>query len=180
MARKQLRRHVGRSTRRALVGLLTGETGESEVGDPRAAAAVDHHVGRLQIAVQDAALVGSGQPGTQLPRNLDRLLQRRSPEPAQDGAQVLAVDVLHRQEELAVGLADVVHATDVGVRDLPRHANLVAQACQRRRIVGEMGGQELQRDRLAELQVVGAVDLAHAAPAEQPDDAVALAESRSR
>ncbi len=37
-------------------------------------------------------------------------------------------------------------------------------------------GQELERDRLAELQVVGAVDLAHAAAAEQPDDAVALGE----
>ena len=41
-------------------------------------------------------------------------------------------------------------------------------------------GQELERDRLAELQVVGAVDLAHAAAAEQADDAIAAAEDRAR
>ena len=44
---------------------------------------------------------------------------------------------------------------------------------------GEPRGQELQRDRLAELEVVGAVDLAHAAAAEQADDPVALREHRA-
>ncbi len=40
--------------------------------------------------------------------------------------------------------------------------------------------QELQRDRLAELQVVGAIDLAHAAAAEQADHAVAAGEHDTR
>ena len=40
-------------------------------------------------------------------------------------------------------------------------------------------GQELQRDRLPELQVVGAVDLAHAAAPDEADDAVALDEERA-
>ena len=42
------------------------------------------------------------------------------------------------------------------------------------------GRQELERDRLAELQVVGAKDLAHAAAAQTLDDAVASAEKRAR
>jgi len=35
------------------------------------------------------------------------------------------------------------------------------------RVVGEVPGQALDRDRALELEVVGAVDLAHPAPAEQ-------------
>ena len=40
----------------------------------------------------------------------------------------------------------------------------------------DVARQELQRDGLAELQVVGAVDLAHAAFAEQADHAIAVGE----
>ena len=40
------------------------------------------------------------------------------------------------------------------------------------RVAAERFGQELERDRLAEPQIVGAVDLAHAAAAEQADDAI--------
>ena len=36
----------------------------------------------------------------------------------------------------------------------------------------QQGGQELEGDGLAELQVVGPVHLAHAAPAQEADDAV--------
>ena len=45
--------------------------------------------------------------------------------------------------------------------------------------IGQMPRQELQRHGLAELQIVGAVDLAHAAAAEQADDPVALGEDRA-
>ena len=43
-------------------------------------------------------------------------------------------------------------------------------------VVGDGFGQEFERDRLVERQIVGAVDLAHAALAEHGDDAVAAAE----
>ena len=43
----------------------------------------------------------------------------------------------------------------------------------------EVVGQELQRDGLAELEIVGAVDLAHAAAAERRDDAEAAGEERA-
>ena len=97
----------------------------------------------------------------------DALQQRR---------QVLAVDVLHRQEVLPVDLADVVDAADVRMRELPRDADFGEEALAADRIARQRARQELQRDRLSELEVVGAVDLAHAAAAEQADDAVAVGE----
>jgi hypothetical protein len=48
------------------------------------------------------------------------------------------------------------------------------------RIAIDRFGQELERDRLSELQVVGAVDLAHAPLADATDDAVTIVEDRAR
>ena len=81
--------------------------------------------------------------------------------------QILAVDVLHRQERVAFELADVVDAADVRMRHLPRHPHFGVELREARGIAIHGLGQELERDRLAELQVVGAVDLAHAALAER-------------
>ena len=50
--------------------MLAGEAGQAEVGQAHPAAAVDHHVGRLEVAVQDALLVGRGQAGADLARDL--------------------------------------------------------------------------------------------------------------
>ncbi len=53
------------------------------------------------------------------------------------------------------------------------------QLRQPRRIAVDVGRQELQRDRLAELQIVRAVHLAHPAAADAFDDAIAAAEERA-
>ena len=80
---------------------------------------------------------------------------------------------------MAVDLVDVVDAAHVRVRDLPRHPHFGVELRQARGIAIDVGRQELQRDRLAELQIVGAIDLAHAAAAQPSDDAVAAAEKGS-
>ena len=49
--------------------------------------------------------------------------------------EILAVDVLHRQERRAVDLVDVVDAADVGVRDLPRHPHFGVELRQSCRIL---------------------------------------------
>ena len=46
-------------------------------------------------------------------------------------------------------------------------------------LVGAERGEELECHRLAQLQVVGAIDVAHPAAAEQSDDAIASIENRS-
>ena len=48
--------------------------------------------------------------------------------------EILAVDVLHREERAAVDLVDVVDAADVGVRDLPRHPHFGVELRQARGI----------------------------------------------
>ena len=90
--------------------------------------------------------------------------------------EILAVHVLHREERQAVDLADVVHAADVLVRDLAREPHLGVELREPHRVGLERRRQELQRDRLPELEVVGAVDLAHPALALAIDDAVAAVE----
>ena len=108
-------------------------------------APVDHHVGRLQVAVEDAAVVRGGQAGAELPRDSSALSAGRRPIRREQRRQVLAVDVLHRQELLAVGLADVVDAADVRVRDLARDPHLVVEPRQRARLVAaERAGRNLR------------------------------------
>ena len=84
------------------------------------------------------------------------------------------------RKTLALGLADVVHAADVGMRDPARDAHFVAEALERRSSSVCGFGQELQRDGLAQPEVVGAIDLAHAAAAQQRDHAIAFGDDQAR
>ena len=83
------------------------ETGQAEVGDSSAAAAVDHHVGRLQVAMQNALIVGRGKAGAELARDLQRLLVGQAADPPQQRGEVLAVDVLHGDEVLTLELSPI-------------------------------------------------------------------------
>jgi hypothetical protein len=89
--------------------------------------AVDHDVGRLQIAVQHAPLVCRGDARAELSRDVDRLVLRDAPDAPEQRREILAVDVLHREEAAAVGVAEVVQAADVLARDLPGDAKLVVK-----------------------------------------------------
>ena len=63
---------------------------------------------------------------------------------------------------------------------VPGDAHFVVELREARRIVRDVVGQELEGDRLSELEVVGAVDLAHAAAPERRDDAEAAGEDGAR
>ena len=71
-------------------------------------------------------------------------------------------------------------AADVLVADAAGEADLGAHAVGEGRVCGDAGGEELDGDGLAQLEVVGAVDLAHSAAAEEGDDAVALGDGVAR
>ena len=101
------------------------------------------------------------------------LVLRKAADAPQQGRQVFAVDVLHGEESLAIDFAHVVDAANVGMRDAAGDADFVAKALEQTFVARGFVGQKLERDRLAERQIVGAVDFAHAAFAEQRDDAVA-------
>ena len=127
-----------------------------------------------------ASLVGGRQSRAQLPRDVGGFVFGEAADPAERGRQIFPVHVLHRQIQDAVGFTDVVDAADVRVRDLPRRAHLVVKLRETHRIVTKVLGQELQRDRLPEAHVIGAIDLAHPAAPEKADDAVARIEQRTR
>ena len=163
--------HVGgRALARPITAHGRRGLGEPEVGDAKDAAFVDHDVGGLQVTVHDTLLVGGGNAGAELARQPRRLSGFEPAAPAQEPRQVLAGDPLHGQEVASVGLADVPDPTDVRVRDLARDSDLVEQTLEPVGVLTQLRRQELERDDLVELEVMGAVDLTHpAAPGETLD-----------
>ena len=181
LAGELLGRHVLRRAGERRVVVVAARGRDAEVGDADVAVAVDHHVGRLQIAVQHAALVRRGDAGAQLARDLDRLVLRDAADAAEQRREILAVDVLHREEAAAVGVAEVVEPAR---RSCARPGARCAARCGTARAAlssaADAFGQELQRDRLIEREIVGAVHFAHAAAAEQRDQAVAAGDDGAR
>ena len=62
------------------------------------------------------------------------------------------------------------------MRDLAGDTDLVEQALQPVGVPGQRLGQELEGDGLIEIEVVGPIDLPHAAAAQEGDDPVAVAD----
>ena len=93
--------------------------------------------------------------------------------------QILAVHEGHRDELETLDLAQIVDAEDVLVRDLRPEEQLLLEPLDGGRIGHEPGANDLDRDHPVELAVVGLVDAAHAAFAEQGLDVVAGAQLRA-
>jgi hypothetical protein len=146
---------------------------DAEVGDPDHALVVDEHVGRLEIAMQDALPVRRRQAAAQLAGDVDHLLGRQPADPADQRRQVLSFHELHRVEDAELRLADVEDAAHGRVGDLSRQADFVQQPLapfRDRRV------DQLQRHRRVEHQIVGAPHIAHAATADARDHPVAAGE----
>src|SRR5262245_531101 len=67
--------------------------------------------------------LSGGEAGTQLLRNLDSFVVRQASDAAQQRREILAVYKFHGKKKPALTFADIIDTTDVGVRDLPRHAH---------------------------------------------------------
>ena len=167
-----LGRHVGR--RAGAQRLRRPTRRQAEVGDADPAAAVEHDVRRLQIAMEHAAVVRGGESRADLPRELERALLRES---GRCGAA--ATRDLRRRRTPSTGRCAPRprrcrrRGRRSGATPAAPSAPRCAAASSRAGSAIDLLGQELQRDRLTELEVVGAIDLAHPAPAEAPDDAIA-------
>ena len=153
---------------------------ETEVHDAHAPLAVDHDVRRFQVAVQYAALVRRHRGRrTSAARLIERLVLGQPAEAPQRRRQVFAVDELHRQIQLPFAArrcrrrGRYSDATPAALR-APRCATAPDAAASRaipRR-------QELQRNGLAQPEVIGAIHLAHAPASDKPDNPIPLIEDR--
>jgi len=135
--------------------------GDAEVEELHAAAR-DHHVGGLQIAMDDAAAMRLVQGIDDLDGVRQRLLDRHRP-PRETLLQRLTFDVLHHQVLDAILLADVVDRADVWVVEARDDLGFTPERAARRRIVRAVRRQDLDRDRPVQARVDSAVHLAHPA-----------------
>ena len=99
---------------------------DAEIHDLRAAALEQHDVARLDVAVDDAALVREGEAVGDLQRDLDRLVGGQLAF-LQARAQVRALEQLHRHEREIAFLAEVEDGDDVRVVELARRPRLLAK-----------------------------------------------------
>ncbi len=175
IARDLLRGHVGRSTQDHSVEreplVIDQELGQSEVGDLGRAIVCDQDIARVQVAVDDPALVSHmdrpgqrlGQPG----RPAKRL--GHSPEHPR---QVPPRDILHGQKGKALVLADLEDLDDVGMHQLGGRLGLVPQPRPFPQ-AGVLAGQDhLERDDPAQAGLAGLVHDPHAPAADLLEDLV--------
>jgi hypothetical protein len=135
---------------------------------------VQEDVLRLDVAVHDSPAVRGGERGEDL-RTDERhglLAERRV---ARDHlAERLAREPLHHHERPAVvELAEVVDLADVRVAHRARGARLLVEALERDgAVAGLLLAEDLDRDELAEREVLGLVHHAHTAAPDHAADGV--------
>src|SRR5213078_4508401 len=140
-----------------------------DVGPERSVLSARHHdVGRLEIAVEDARPVRLVDPESGLAEDHRRLLDG---EPARQGAERLATDVLHGDVDLAADLADLVHLADALVAHPCLRAGLGDKPPDR---VARVAAHELDGDVAVEPRIAGEEHLTHTALTEEAEALVAI------
>ena len=151
---------------RDLVLGLAEQLGDAEVGDLHPALRVEQDVLRLDVAVQDAFVVGELERLANLRHEHHRLL-RGEPARLHRLAQVYAVHELHQQVEEPAGLAEVMDGDDVRVVQPRQHAGLAVESLGEGGVGGQRLRQELERDEAVQLRLARLVHHPHAAVADE-------------
>src|SRR5581483_8704430 len=146
---------------------------EAEVGEPHLAAPGDEDVRGLHVAVDDAARVRRLERGRDGGEDAHRLDDREAPVLGEEVGERLPEDELHGEErdaERVVRLERSERADDAGVLDAREELALALEALAR--VLRDPGAerQDLERDARAARAVLGDVDLAHAAAADEAED----------
>ena len=110
------------------------EAGQPQVEDADRAVAVEQDVGRLDVAVDQAGLVGVLQPLGRLADVVGGAIDAQRPEAGDDVLQADAVHVVHDQEVQAAVLVDVVGLDQVGMVQHAGGPGLAVETSQGRRV----------------------------------------------
>src|SRR4029079_4535852 len=100
---------------------------EPEVEHLYDAALADHHVGGLQVAMDDAAYVSGGQGVGDGKRDAEQLVEAETLA-RDERVDARAPHVLHHDEVVAVGRLDLVNRDDVRVVEGGRRLRLLDKA----------------------------------------------------
>ena len=105
----------------------------------------------------------------------------RRPRAAQPALQVLALEELHHQVGLARRRgAEVGDLHDVGVRQLREDLGLAVEPGERLPVGGQLPGHDLDREPLAQAELLRFVDGPHPAFGEPPHELVRVAQDRAQ
>ena len=176
-----LRRHVGGRAAAHVALQLLGEAGESEIHDDRPGRAPSIiTLAGFRSRCRTPFSCAAARPAQSLRAVSTALSSGQAADAAQQRAEVLAVHELHRDVVQALGHADVVDAADVagaspGAPRGPRCRSAPARDSSE----AVVSGRNFSATAWPERQIVGAVDLAHAAAAQQAGDAVAAGDDRA-
>ena len=123
-------------------------------------------------SMDDALLVGVAEPVADLLHHVELVVERQLSLGCDDVLEIVALQELHRHEELAVVLAELVHGHDVRVVELSRRLRLAHESRPKHVFLIQGRGDELDRHVAVQHRVVTSVDGAHRAAAQPVDDRV--------
>ena len=130
--------------------------------------------------MDDAERVGLGDRDARLQDVIGHPLHRHRSVGLEHRRQIAALQQLHHDvRRPAVERADVGDPADVLAAQLGRGPGLAKEALDGVGVVDQIGEQELERDRLLQVDVGGADDHTHPATADHAIDAVLAREQRS-
>src|SRR5262245_59167971 len=121
--------------------------------------------------MDDAFLVRGGQAGGDLLGVLDGLA-RRQRKVIQPRAQYFAFEHFGDEVRRAFVIANVMDRQDVRMVERRGRSRLLLESAQSAKVLGELGGQDLDCNLAVEPSVAGLVDLAHPARAERSENFV--------
>ncbi|GDY22820.1 hypothetical protein LBMAG56_41670 [Verrucomicrobiota bacterium] len=149
---------------------------DAEVGQLQLPGGADEHVGGLEVAMDDAFLVGVGEGAAEVAENGPQIIPRQHALGLLLAkiVEVHAFDVFHRDEwNLAGNAVEVVNADDVGMAELAALERLEAEVFEGAFVNPAGGVEEFERAGFAQDGVGGQPDFAGAAAAEAFEQHVA-------
>ena len=152
--------------RETIRGGFAKQLGETEVGDLHAAFLVDQDVLGLDVAMDDAFIVGELQGIADLRHDPERFggLQSAGPHRL---AQIDAVHEFHDEITETAGLADIVNADNVRMAEHGERLGLAHEPFGKRGILAELRRQNLDCDQPVQAVLPRLVHRSHAALTQQ-------------